>query len=225
MKEKKLDYKSKKWDKKIAELKKSDLNLTEDFNVVEQFIKKDEPDFVRYHSIRTSYFYTMGLDEYMIGNYDKSLECMNKCLDEWVQACDLLSKGYKVSKVIEENIKRGMKTGVEGYLAVALNREQDLNIIMDSDSKLRLLLRKDYSRVKELCEHNEPIDGMMEAICNYDSIMFESELKKRIKEVRNVSWDYLSAIDIWAVSLVKIARRQGMDFYCNYIEIPDFLLA
>ena len=149
---------------------------------------------------------------------------MNKCLDEWVLTCQLWAEGYKSNKAIEMDIEESMKIGVNGDLTIALNREEEVDKVMNPDCIFRLLLDKDFDKAREISKNHEVFQPMIIALCDHDNISFENELEKRIKEIRKYPYDYLESIDIWSVVLVKLAKREGMEFYHNYIEIPDFLL-
>lgn len=117
-----------------------------------------------------------------------------------------------------------METGIKGSLAIALNREEEVDKVMNPDCIFRLLLDKDFDRASEISKNHEVFQPMIIAICNHDNLSFENELEKRIKELRKYPYDYFHSIDITSVVLIKIAKREGMEFYHNYIEIPDFLL-
>ena len=101
---------------------------------------------------------------------------------------------------------------------------KEVDKVMNPDCIFRLLLDKDFDKAREISKNHEVFQPMIIALCDHDNISFENELEKRIKEIRKYPYDYLESIDIWSVVFVKLAKREGMEFYHNYIEIPDFLL-
>ena len=224
MKIKRLDYKGKKWDKYRKKATEDTDYSVYELEDVEKYIKMDEPQILKYHSLKSLIYLSMFEKQYLLGNNEKCLEYMNKCLDEWVLTCQLWSEGYKANKAIEMDIERKMEIGVKGELAIALNREEEVDKVMNPDCIFRLLLDKDFDKAREISKNHEVFQNMIIALCNHDNISFENELEKRIKEIRKYPYDYFNSIDIWSVVLVKIAKREGMEFYHNYIEIPDFLL-
>ena len=145
-------------------------------------------------------------------------------VDETILICKLYEDGADVTRGVSETIKSLMDNGVEAYYAMAINRNSDIEKITTTNHILRKLVNKEYETIKDNCREGEPIDGMLMAICENDNTKFEVALVERIKEIRKISTEYMIIIDIWSVVLVKIAKRQGMEFYCNYIEVPDFLL-
>lgn len=221
---KKIDYKGNKWDKRkeyIAQYVEWGMG---ELNSFEEKYQNSEVDVVRYHYVKAQLYYSFASDQYILENTDKSKQYMEMCVDEFVKSCEYYKRGVQTLEGISNNIHNAMTNGAIGYCTVALNRELDIKKIMYPDSILMLLVNEKYDKVKEKCQADETINNLMIAICEKDNEKFERGLECRIKEIRRAPVDRMAIIDIWAVAMVKIARKRGMDFYCNYIEVPDFLL-
>ena len=222
---KKIEYKGKKWDKKKEKEKNvSYQEIINSLESLEELWKKGGCEEILYHLSKASKMLLLAKSTYIIGELNKCQEYMDMLVDETILTCKLYEDGTDVARGVSETIKSLMDNGVEAYYAMAINRNSDLEKITTTNHILRKLVNKEYETIKDNCREGEPIDGMLMAICENDNTKFEVALVERIKEIRKISMDYMIIIDIWSVVLVPIAKRHGMDFYCNYIEVPDFLL-
>ena len=66
---------------------------------------------------------------------------------------------------------------------------------------------------------DDPIDEMINAISLKNSEQFETALIKRIKEIRRFDIDHFLCMDIWSMGLIKEAKKNGLHFHSDYIEV------
>ena len=52
-----------------------------------------------------------------------------------------------------------------------------------------------------------------------NSEQFETALIKRIKEIRRFDIDHFLCMDIWSMGLIKEAKKNGLHFHSDYIEV------
>ncbi len=87
--------------------------------------------------------------------------------------------------------------------------------VTSPDSNLvQMLLHK---TVKQAVD--DPIDEMINAISLKNSEQFETALIKRIKEIRRFDIDHFLCMDIWSMGLIKEAKKNGLHFHSDYIEV------
>ena len=87
--------------------------------------------------------------------------------------------------------------------------------VTSPDSNLvQMLLHK---TVKQAVD--DPIDEMINAISLKNSEQFETALIKRIKEIRRFDKDHFLCMDIWSMGLIKEAKKNGLHFHSDYIEV------
>lgn len=221
---KRIEYQGKKWDKKREKENSTYQLIINNLMELEEDWKKGECEEIFYHISKSSKMLLLSKTTYILGEVDKCLEYMNTLVDETIQMCKLYEEGINVIDGVRRTINSVMEKGIEAYYAVAIDRISDVEKVTNSNHILRLLLNGEYDKVKENYKKNDSIGQMLFAICENDEQKFEDALTNRIKEIRRFAEDYMIIIDVWSVALAKIAQQQGMQFYCNYIEVPDFLL-
>ena len=81
------------------------------------------------------------------------------------------------------------------------------------------LLTKLYNEQKIDEESNDEISAMVCAISQKNSDGFENALAERIRKIRKFNLDNYICADFIAMALIKEAKKVGMNFYSEYIEV------
>lgn len=114
-----------------------------------------------------------------------------------------------------KHIESHLKSIYYGCSALFVSNYDVIPKVTSPDSNLvQMLLHK---TVKQAVD--DPIDEMINAISLKNSEQFETALIKRIKEIRRFDIDHFLCMDIWSMGLIKEAKKNGLHFHSDYIEV------
>ena len=244
-----LDYKSKKWDKLVQEISKSEkffkAHFTGDFcyynmnNAYSKLISSDCRDYIWFYNY-ISYEFERAADVCSV-LYRPNTEIFKNIL------FSVNSFAVFYSLILKNNIHNYNnkythysydldKTDYFLLKAVSIDRIADF-AEMFSETVVFNLYNKNCEKAKELIEQiNTPTDIEREKEIYYTSNSFLKELYssiiecnekrfnellvQRIKSYRKNSVDYTTIIDYSSIALIKIAQLYGIRSDCSVIEMP-----
>ena len=121
----------------------------------------------------------------------------------------------KMHRQLQRHIESHLKSIYYGCAALFVSNYDVIPKVTSPDSNLvQMLLHK---TVKQAVD--DPIDEMINAISLKNSEQFETALIKRIKEIRRFDIDHFLCMDIWSMGLIKEAKKNGLHFHSDYIEV------
>ena len=141
--------------------------------------------------------------------------CVSKQIDEFALAVQLLQEGRDAPAATKRNIESRLKSVYYGCAALFVSNYDVIPKVTSPDSNLVQMLS--HKTVEQAAD--DPIDEMINAISLQDSEQFENALIKRIKEIRRFDVDHFLCMDIWSMGLIKEAKKNGLRFYSDYIEV------
>jgi len=186
-------------------------------------------------------YYSLGTNEYLLGHdVEKSFGHIYLGTISYIKAFSLWNAGEEVkNRSVENKMKKGLNTERIAYSAIAVN-EYELALEFSRRSQIiHSMLIGDYQKAKQLVlalpdspdESKEIyyicdrfLKSIYLAILEQNEVMFNEELIKRIKKYRKKPLGYATYIDVVSISMIKFARKLGINFYFNVIEIPPFFL-
>lgn len=237
----KIEYKGKKWDKEVENIKKYKktsggiLNKNEIYNI-EEFQKNGSNDYLRlYIHLASCYeqmvrwYYLDNICSEMIGKYTYLSGIA------FLVAKRIYSKGIqtKYINIIKERIESGIDFAL--FQLIASGGIENSFIKYEENNLIMLMFRKNYDQAKMLLDQitgdpdeakeiyyieSKYLKKIYMAIIEHDEIRFNEELGKRIKKYRRNMVGYSTIVDIVSVALIKIAEREGLHCTVDVIEIP-----
>ena len=212
---KKLRYKTDKWEKRKNMLIE---NIKYDYDEV-SLLKKDylngNIDEIRYYYTLSLYFRDIAEDEFVQGNYLECNKSIANSLDSFIISVKLLNAGKNTNEATRLNIESKINSGYFGYYAlITSNYEVIPNITKENSSIIQMLSN---SIINE--DVSNYINTMEIAISMKDSNKFEDALVNRIKQIRKFDLDNYICADFISIALVKEARKNGLHFNSEYIEV------
>ena len=120
------------------------------------------------------------------------------------------------------------------YKLISVN-ETEFDIFKDKNNIIKLLFNKEYDKASEMInkipdesdssmqiEYMRPEDlkKIYQAIIDKNEKIFNEEMIKRIKKYRKNMVGYCPIIDIVSIALIKIAKKAGLNYTFDVIEIP-----
>lgn len=235
---KKLDYKSKKWDKELKNLEKvikstkgkfvefNNLSVLGDFNIL-----PDKREYLGYLSSCVQNYYLIACDYYIMDNLDyKSIDYIYLSGISGILA-DRLGKVDDQNKYQYKCIS---ESELSLYELIATD-EIEIDFFKDKDSIIYHIYYGNYDKAQFLLRSIE-MDDSIEEGCLYDTIeylkaiymaiiarneeLFNEELTKRIQKYRKNMVGYTTIIDVISIALIKMARKAEIDYHLDVIEIP-----
>ena len=166
-------------------------------------------------------------NEFIQGKYRECHVCVSKQIDEFALAVQLLQEGKDAPTATKRHIESHLKSIYYGCAALFVSNYDVIPKVTSPDSNLvQMLLHNPLSgsplpvlhkTVKQAVD--DPIDEMINAISLKNSEQFETALIKRIKEIRRFDIDHFLCMDIWSMGLIKEAKKNGLHFHSDYIEV------
>lgn len=235
---KKLDYKSKKWDKELKNLEEvmkstngtfvefNNINALGDFNIL-----PDQRKYLGYLSSCVQNYYLIACDYYIMDNLDyRSIDYIYLSGISGILA-------DRLGKVADQNkyqYKRISETELSLYELIATD-EIEIDFFKDKDSVIYHVYYGNYDKAESLLQSIE-MDDSIEEGCLYDTIeylkviymaiiarneeLFNDELAKRIRKYRKNMVGYTTIIDVISIALIKMARKAEINYHLDVIEIP-----
>ena len=180
--------------------------------------------------------------------------CLEECMPEafgylYLYAASIL-KAYELSydevEVSGKNpaIQRAMDLGVElnslVYALVSVNEFETAKKVCQYNNKLLFyMLNEEYDKAQEIL--NEIPDNpdetkevyytsspylkkIYQAIISGNEKDFEAAMLYRVKKYRRYTYDYSFILDTCSITMIKFARKRGLDYHFDIAEIPKYFL-
>ncbi|MDE7202319.1 MAG: hypothetical protein K2O91_10560 [Lachnospiraceae bacterium] len=235
---KKLDFKSKKWDKELRNLEEvikgtngkfvefHNLSVLGDFNTL-----PDKRKYLGYLSACVLNYYSIACDYYIMNNSDyRAVDYIYLSGISGILA-DRLGKEADRNKY---QYKRISENELSLYELIATD-EAEIDFFKDKDSVIYHIYCGNYDKAECLLQSIEMNDSIEEG-CLYDTIeylkaiymaiiarneeLFNEELAKRIRKYRKNMVGYSTIIDVISIALIKMARKAEINYHLDVIEIP-----
>lgn len=211
----KIDYKTAKWEKRKAVLIQ---NIKYDYEEIDSWKKayiEGKIDEIRYHYTLSLLIKNIAEDEFAQGNHMLCNESIVSSLGEFITSVKLLSEGKETNQATKINIENKINSGYFGYYALITSDYDDIPKITKENSSIIQMLSGEA-----MDEDTGTFINVMEnAISLRDSKKFEAALANRIREIRKFNLDNYVCADFISIALVKEAKKVGMNFNSEYIEV------
>lgn len=212
---KRPEYKTVKWEKKAAmssQCKENDYNELKSLKT--KYLNGDM-DEVKYRLVLSSYYRSIAKNYFLEGDFSAFKENVKISLEEFLTAVNLLKEGKPALEATTSSINNYIKGELFGYLALIISDYDVLpQVTLPDSSLMKMLSGKEIEEVED-----SSINTMKRAIVLKDSKMFETALAELIKIIRKYPTDYYDGLDWHSIALVKEAKKAGMQFYSEYIEV------
>lgn len=238
---KKLDYKSKKWDKDLKKLEDfvskygefaeiHNLRVLGDSAILQNkriYFNFLEHCVLTYHNIAGNYYIMNNLD-YRAVDYTYLSGLCGIMADKNGEIKDDNKYVFKQISEIEFAL----------YEMIAINQAEK-DFFKDKDSVIYNIFCGDYEKAEYLLQSVTMDDSTEEgslydtiehlkaiymAIIARDEELFNEELAKRIRKYRKNMVGYFPRIDVISVALIKMAQKAGINYNLNVIEIPEIFI-
>ncbi len=212
---KKLDYKPAKWENRKDILIENSKYNDEEIYTVTELYHAGKIDEIRYHYTLSLCYKNLAEGAYVQNDNVGCYENIRRSLAEFIASVRLLNEGKDTNQATKMNIKNKLISGYFGYYALLTSDYADISQIVKKDSSIIQMLSN-----KPIDENADDMIRMMEcAISLKDSGKFEQALANRIKKIRKFNLDNYLCADFIAMALVKEAKKAGMNFWSEYIEV------
>ncbi len=209
------DYKTAKWDKRRDISLKGMHYDYEELESLNNDYLNGKINEVKYHSLLSLCFSRIAKNEFIQGRHRECYVCVSKQIDEFALAVQLLQEGRDAPTATKRRIESCLKSIYYGCAALFVSNYDVIPKVTSPDSNLvQMLLHKTVEQAVD-----DPIDEMINAISLKNSEQFENALIKRIKEIRRFDIDHFLCMDIWSMGLIKEAKKNGLHFHSDYIEV------
>ena len=209
------DYKTAKWDKRRDMILQGMHYDYEELESLNSDYLNGKINEVKYHSLLSLCFSRIARNEFIQGKHRECYVCVSKQIDEFALAVQLLQEGRDAPAATKRNVESRLKSVYYGCAALFVSNYDVIPKVTSPDSNLVQMLS--HKTVEQAAD--DPIDEMINAISLQDSEQFENALIKRIKEIRRFDVDHFLCMDIWSMGLIKEAKKNGLCFYSDYIEV------
>lgn len=180
--------------------------------------------------------------------------CLEECMQEafgylYLYAASIL-KAYELRSdevdVKDKNpaIERAMELGFEMnslfYALISVNEfETAKKVCQDNNKLLFYMLNEEYNKAQEILntipdnpdEKKEVyyttspyLKKIYQAIISKNEKDFEAAMLYRVKKYRRYTYDYSFILDTCSITMIKFARKRGMDYHFDIAEIPKYFL-
>lgn len=210
-----LDYKNKKWEKRKERIIHNIQCRYNEIASLKEDYSNGKIDDVRYHSVLASYLKMAAEDEFVQGKHRKCYEYIAQSVEEFILAVKLLGEGKDIKQVTRKNVENKIKGGYWGYCALLVSDYDVMSQVTRPDATIIQMLSQKLMNQ----DAYDSVGEMELAISLRDSEKFEKALADRIKEIRKFDVENYICADFISMALVKEAKKAGMDFYSNYIEV------
>lgn len=204
---KKLEYHSKKWNKRIDSMnEKNEISFWR--NEIAE-IKQKANDVIHEQMMFNNSYILLAKCEYLNKDYTNAVNSWNLCIDCLIEAFKLEGT-TDTSEAVKINLKRAKQKCGEVYIAYVLNRFKEISQYVIYDT---------IEEVFESIDEEDNLKGIYNSIKERNQESFDLFMKNRIKEIRRLSEDYLVVVDFWALSLIKYASEKGMENNIRVVEL------
>lgn len=235
---KKLDYKSKKWDKALKNLEevlkstKGELVGLHNLSVLGDFTAlPNKRVYQNFLSACVLEYYSVACDYYIMDNLDYQAVDYTYLSGMAGILADRLGKTEAQDKYQYKQIS---ETELSLYELIAVE-QAEMDYFRDKNSVIYNIFYGDYEQAERLLQSIMTDDSIEEG-CYYDTIeylkpiymamiardevLFNEELAKRIRKYRKNMAGYSTIIDVISIALIKMAQKAGINYNLDVIEIP-----
>ncbi len=212
---KKIKYKTSKWEKRKAILIENSKYDYDEVSSLTKMYQDKKIDEIRYHYTLSLCYINIAEDTFVQNDYSGCYENIERALNEFITSIRLLNKGHGTNKATAMNIKDHINSGYFGYFALLTSNYDIVSQIVKSDSPIVQMLSNET--IDE--DATDTIRTMECAISQRNSDKFQDALVNRIKEIRKFNLDNYICADFITMALVKEAKKAGMQFDSEYIEV------
>lgn len=232
-----IDYKSKKWDKEIRELKKSKLIIEDNYYcnikyVYNRFLKTNPYDYIYVYGCFVYEFELIARAFYIENNYQKmfnniflsvkSFLCLKECvvgedINVYKKVSQIMNDHeYTVCKMISINQLEFLKKYFDDSIMARLYFQN-----IDEAKKLVVNI-PDVTDESQTIYYNTPVflKQIYLSIINKDEKKFNELMISRVKKYRKNMVGYSTVIDYTSVALIKVAKKNGIDIQFDIVEVP-----
>ncbi len=212
---KKMEYKPSKWEKRKAILIENSKYDYDEIRSLTKLYHDKKIDEIRYHYTLSLCYRNIAEDTFVQNDYSGCYENIERSLKEFSTSISLLKKGKGTNQATAINIEDKISCGYFGYFALLTSDYDVVSQIVKSDSPIVQMLSNDT--IDE--DATDTIKTMECAISQKNSDKFQDALVKRIKEIRKFNLDNYVCADFITMALIKEAKKAGMQFDSEYIEV------
>lgn len=217
-----VSYVSKKWEK-IHNKSIKENEISEYINCINFYISKLQyTDPLKLYKLSRNLYFEIANLYYI---KDKNIEefCGNlylcaRCLSYIINNMDF--------KKINNDFEMKCFTLLCYYISIDEWKEID-NFIY-KENIIYQLAKGNFNKCKEKSLSNKILDNEINniilSIVEFNSKQLNNSLIQRINSIRRLPIDYLIPIDIWSIALIKIAKKYGLNYNLNVIEIPNEMI-
>lgn len=224
---KKPEYKSTKWDIKKEVIRKNRYleNKINEINEIENKFNANEYDAIKYCLLMSTNYEVICGYEYILNKNENVFISINNAYEKLKEAYELYNKGISTTKAIERIMKKDKKGTIMLCYAVILNKFESVKNMVRKDNVFFMFFNREYANVEKKCkmllesDSDNEILKMMIAICNKNEKEMQFLIYQRVKKIRKQASESMVYIDIWLTALLKIAKEQGLNFDCDFIEV------
>lgn len=212
---KRLDYKNKKWEKRKEKIIQDIQCGYDEIGSLKKNYENGKINDVKYHYLLALYLKTAAEDEFIQGQHRKFYKYISESVREFATAVQLLGEEKETNRPTKISIENTIKGGYWGYCALLVSDYDVISQVTRPDANIIQMLSQ------KLTDQDvyDSVGEMELAISLRDSERFEKALADRIKEIRKFDVENYICADFISMALVKEAKKAGMDFYSDYIEV------
>lgn len=212
---KKLEYIPSKWEKRKAILIENSKYDYDEVSSLTKLYHEQGIDEIRYHYTLSLYYKNIAEDTFVQNDYLGCYKNIERSLNEFITSVRLLNKGKSTNQATILNIENKISSGYFGYFALLTSNYDAVSQIVKPNSTIIQMLSNDTIAEDE----NDMIRTMECAISKKDSDKFQGALVDRIKKIRKFNLDNYICADFVTMALIKEAKKAGMKFCSEYIEV------
>ncbi len=198
-------------------------------------------DFISfYYQLAMQYYIASGENWLLYNDFDSCVGNLYLFLLSMKKAYDL-AKNSKV--ILNPAVKNAMSRDDIYLIAHSAMAIHQFSLWSDYSYKIQILTafyQKDLELARKLVEQlpdnvednrevyfydDKFLKKIYLAILDKDEVRFNDELLNRIKKLRKNPVGYLTYVDIVSISLINLAKKQGLNYNFDVIEIPKYFFS
>ena len=202
-------------------------------------------DSISFYFLLANEYFCLANSHYLIyGDTNKSIEYLYLYVISNIKAYDYFNNGVEITNLaIADEFKKQTFLEKLCFCSVAINRFDffEKYCINNGCKIIKAIYHEDYEKAEELvsqlpdtseiyenekykasyCYESIYMKALYQAILSKDEKEFNKALADRIKFIRK---GYVMPVDVVSVTMIKFARKLGLDYNFDVIEIPKALL-
>lgn len=196
-----------------------------------------------WYQIAGQYFLWSWYDYELKTDMENSVSHMYLYVLAITKAYELRTSGIEITNnAIRRNFQESKDMNKICFSAIAVNEFPVFEKYADGNGRIiTAMFHEDYDKVQYLIQELPDTEEMYKKNKNYMSYYFddiflkdlylsilqqdeEAFNKALINRIRNVRGGYIMPVDVVSLAMIKFARKQGLDYGIDVIEIPKFFL-